>query len=514
MNKSDGPNEYGVHVFLSITTLISCIRGRTIGAIPAVIIQNICEELEHASSDKTQQETSPPPNIALQKYLKNRDVRAVSHVCKSWRSYATAFMCLWRDIAFDVAEPKSTRLAASFLSVVEDQDVLLRIYAGFGYSNHLDPDLTKLLGDLRRNTRRWMVFEYQGALGEYYSYLDLPAPNLRYFSDHGNSSRNERQLFSGCMPSLRHLLASSTRGWDSTTLSNLTEFHFGQPACGPSPSLNSLLDLFRNTPGLETLRLEWLGSFVHDCAADTTVSLPRLRTLEAYNTDFDALAEHIFIPNIHDTVLTVGTPTHPSFQAPHALTGLFSIPIHDRPISEVLVVVAHTTDEGTFRIRLKIRGGGSFDVCLMWDTDILEHWKSYITETLSTLAGRIQLDPGAILRLFLGICPSRSSSQGAYKINGGFARRFFRALAGPERPQVISPPLIRRLLIAKDTPVLDEDETQMFRLCLRSRATCEAGLFVRVRHGSLPWLCGTDLECNDECKYVLRVSMSPFLIPL
>lgn len=78
--------------------------------------------------------------------MKNCDVRAVSHVCRSWRSHTTSFMCLWRDIAFDVADPKSIRLAASFLSLVESQPVPLRIYAGFGPDEvSPDPYITKLL---------------------------------------------------------------------------------------------------------------------------------------------------------------------------------------------------------------------------------------------------------------------------------------------------------------------------------------------------------------------------------
>lgn len=491
-----------------------CIRGWINDAIPAVVIQTICEELEPTSWEEAQQESSPPLSVALRKYLKNRDIRAVSHVCKNWRSHTAAFMCLWRDIAFDVAEPKSIRLAANFLSLVEDQDVLLRIYAGFGHSDLPDADLGNLFSDLRRSTDRWVVFEYQGALGEYHSYLDLPAPNLRHFSDHGDPSQNTRQLFGGCTPLLRYLFASSTKGWGSTILSNLTEFRFGQPACGPSPSLSSLLNLFRNTPRLEILRLEWLEPFIHDCAADTTVFLPHLRTLHVYNTDFDTLAEHITTPNIRESTFTVDTPTHPIFQTPHALTRLPSTPFLDRPISELTVIIAHTTDEGAFRIRLKVLGGGgSFDMCLLWDTGVMQHWKTYITESLSTLAERIRLDPGVILRLYLGISPSRrSSSQGTFKIHGGFARKFLRALVRSEDPLVISPPLTRRIPIVNDPPVLDEDETQMFRLCLRSRATCEAGLLVRIRHGSSPWLCTTDFECPEECKCVLQVSLSLFLI--
>ena len=500
-------------VCLLVIGLIPCTRGWVNHAIPAVIIQNICEELEYVSQGEVQQGTPASPSVALRKYLKNCDVRAISHVCKSWRLHATALMCLWRDIAFDVSEPKSIHLAANFLSLLEGQDVSLRIYAGFGHSDLPDPDLAELLSDLRRNIRRWVVFEYQGGLGKYHSYLDLPALNLRYFSDHSDSSQNIPQLFAGRTPSLHYLLVPSTRGWDSTNLSNLTEFHFRQSACGPPPSLNSLLNLFQTTPALETLQLGWLGSFVHDCAADATVSLPRLHTLQTHNTDFDTLAEHISTPNVRETTVKVDTPMHPSFRAPHALTRLAPIPILDQSISEVMVVVAHTPSEGTFRVRLKAPGGGVFDMRLILDTGVVRHWKTYITETLLVLTGRIRMDPGVILRLYLGVSPSRRQlSQGALNIHGGFARRFFRVFSSSEDPPVVSPPFTCRVRITNDPPVLDEDETQMFRLCLRSRTTCEAGIFVRIRHGSSPWLCAADFQCPQECESLLQVLLYLFLI--
>lgn len=420
-------------------------------------------------------------------------------------------MCLWRDIAFDVAEPKSIRLAASFLSLVRDQEVLLRIYAGFGCNDLPDPNIKMLLCDLRDYTSRWVVFEYQGTLGEYHSFLDLPASNLRYFRDYGDPTRNSFRFFSGWVPSLYSLSASSTTPWTSAMLSNLTEFQFRQSTCGPSPSLNSLLNFFRSAPGLETLRFESLGSFVHDCAADTSSSLLHLHTLHVYNTDFSAVAEHLFIPNVRKASFAIDTPTHPAFGASHALAGLLWISILDQPTSEVMVVVAHKANEGTFRIRLTTIGGSSLDICLVWDAGILQHWKSYTTGTLSALTERIQLDPSAMLRLYLGIRPSRKqASQGAYKIHGGFARRFFRMLAGAGIPPVISPPIARHLLIINDTLILDEDETQMFRLFLRSRATCKAGIFIRIRHESSPWLNTEDSECLDECTHSLPALMSPF----
>ena len=481
------------------------------------MVKHICDELESVLSEEgTQPQTPSLPGVVLLKHSKNRDVRAVSHVCRGWRSHATAFACLWRDIAFDIADPKSIRLAKSFLSLVENKDVLLRVYVGFSPENTSpNRSVVKLFGDLRRHIHRWEVFEYQGSLGEFRSYLDLPAPNLRYFSDHRDPSHPRSQdigrLFTGWTPSLHYLLTSSIANWNPKTLSCLTEFHFERTGLGPPLSLDSLLKLLQGTPVLEELRLGWLGSFTHDCAMDTSIYLPHLRTLLAHNTDFYALTEHIYIPDIREVTFTVDTPTHPSFQAPHALAWLPPIPILNQPILELMVVVARTAEEGNFRIHLTVSGGGSFDIRLIWEANTMQHWKTYISEALSALVERIRLDPQAILRLYLGVSPARQpSSEGALKIHGGFARRFLQAIIDHKTTRKISTPLARRLVISSDMSILDEDETQMFRLCLRSRTACETELVIRLRHGDSPWLCAADFECPVKCKHVLQTSLWPF----
>ena len=469
-------------------------RGRITDVIPAVIIQHICEELEPVSTGEARPGKSPA-SVAARKHLKNRDVRAVSHVCRSWRLRTTALMCLWQDIAFDVTEPKTIRLAADFFSLVKGSDVPLRIYVEFGNNDLPDPGIASLFEDLRNCTSRWVTFEYQGALGEYSSYLDLPAPNLRRFLAHGDSTWNASKLFAGCTHSLRHLLASSTLGWDLTALPNLVEFHLNQPTPGQPPSLNSILGVLRSAPRLETLRIEQLGSFVHDCEANANVPLLHLHTLQVHNTDLDALAEHIVAPNVRNTTFTADGPAYPLFQAPHALTGLSSMLTPNQPVSEVLVVVAHTEDGGgTFRIRLTAPSGSSSNMCLTWDVGAVENWKENITEALSALATRVSLDPGVILRLYVGTSTTQLPSHVSYKIHGGFARRFFQMLADDATPLSVPLPFRCGLWITNDVEMLDEDETQMFRLCLRSREACNVGILMGTRHGSLPWFCATGLE--------------------
>ena len=437
---------------------------------------------------------------------------AVSLVCKNWGWMATSLISLWRDIAFDIAEPESIGLASKFLSLVKDQDVPLHVYADFGPKKLLDPRVANLLGDLRSTTPRWVIFEYQGSLGRYASYLDLPAPNLRHLLGHNGSPRssNLARLFNGHTPSLRYLLTPSARGWDSAMLSNLSELHLSPPIGSRSLLFSSLFNLLQSTPGLETLRLDWLESIIRDSPAGSFVSLPRLRNLRIFNTNFEALADYISIPNIREATFTIGAPTNPLFRDDDALTALASIPILDQPICEILVVAANTMFEGLFRIRIKTSEGSSFDLHLVWGAGVLPHWKSYISQTLSVLATRVRLDPSVVLHLFLGIYPSCASpSHMDHKIQGRFAQRLLRMLVDDETPSTISIPLVCRLLIDANETALDEDETKMLRLCLRSRAACEVGLFVRLRHGTTPWQSATDYECRDECR---SISPSPTII--
>ena len=115
------------------------------------------------------------------------------------------------DIAFNAEDPASVRLAADFLSLVKNQDVPLNIYTAFGpETTLLDPRVVELLIGLRRHVRRWALFEYQGSLCRYRSQLDLPAPSLRYFSDHRDAPLPKASLrfFRGTHP---HFVTSSQR---------------------------------------------------------------------------------------------------------------------------------------------------------------------------------------------------------------------------------------------------------------------------------------------------------------
>ena len=474
--------------------------------IPADIVRRVCEGLEPALFEGTQSGES----IASRKYSKNRDIRAVSHVCRSWNSHATAFVCLWRDIAFNAEDPASVRLAADFLSLVKNQDVPLNIYAAFGpETTSLDPRIVELLIGLRRHVHRWALFEYQGSLCRYRSQLDLPAPSLRYFSDHRDASPSQdiTPLFSGYTPSLRHLLTASIANWESVvTLNYLTEFHFERSGPGPAVSLDLLLSFFRRAPELETLRLGWLDAFILDCAPDSNVSLPRLHTLYAHNTDFYTLVEHMEIPNIYETTHEIDAFTHPTFKAPHALFSLPPVPILFQPVCDLVVVLGYTA-EIDFRIRLTGPMGNFFDIHLTWKTDPTRYWKNFIHETLLALTKRIRLDPKAILRLYLGLEPALPLSLGSLKVQGGFARRFLRGVLSPTS-QLVSLPLVLHLSIAKGAEILGKDETQMLRLCLQSHETCEANLFLRLRYGSTPWHTMLDLPCVGQCKCDPQISPS------
>ena len=78
---------------------------------------------------------------------------------------------------------------------------------------------------------------------------------------------------------------------------------------------------------------------IPDRASDTNVSLPRLHTLCAHNTDFYPLVEHVEIPNIYETSHEIDAFTHPTFEAPHALLSLPLVPILCQPVCDLVVVL-------------------------------------------------------------------------------------------------------------------------------------------------------------------------------
>lgn len=349
---------------------------------------------------------STSPTIASRKFAKNQTLRSMSHVCRTWRASLIHAKYLWRDIAFDVNEPKSIRLAKDFLDVVRDSTIPLHIYLGVGKS--MDPEVSTLLQDLRTYTNRWEIFEYQGELKNYRQYLDLEARRLLRFSDRHDFSSvllPSQKIFAGQAPALRSLSTSEIGNWTIPALSNVTELNIAYCHHSAPFSLKSLIDVFRGTPNLEALRLASPKPLILDCTANEVANLPRLETLRLYNTDIYALVTHLQLPGARSMMFSTSynrwsqVHPHPAFGAHDIFLPFPPITLLERMFSlvEIRISFLHngtlrfsihlsTDDECFFGIHFNLIGEG-------WC-----RWKDYFKRSIMELAEHVQLCPKAHLQ--------------------------------------------------------------------------------------------------------------------
>ena len=259
------------------------------------------EEAERASYDVPAECHMELSEVPFKKHKKNMFVLSMAHVCRTWRTRLIGLKRIWREISFDIeTQPASARLATLFLTMVEDDDTSLNIYAGFTFGNRPHPALKFLLPKLREQTHRWENFLYWGRLEPYRSYLDLPAPRLQIFSDNPDLSHlysgQTTQLFAGHSPILRSLATSALGNWQPATLTRLETLHMWD--CNTTASIMSLLSVLRCTPQLEEINIISPNSPLNDCPPDEVVGLLHLRDLKLRNPDFYSIINHLTIPNV------------------------------------------------------------------------------------------------------------------------------------------------------------------------------------------------------------------------
>ena len=347
-----------------------------------------------------------PCTVGFRTFTKNRTLRLMSHICRTWRARLIRSKSLWGDIAFDATEPKSVRLAGDFLDMVRDSTVSLHIYAGFGES--FDPEVSTLLQDLRTYIDRWQVFEYEGQLREYQQYLDLSAQRLARFSDHHDFSSvllPPLDIFAGQTPSLRSLSTSQIRNWSAGALSNLTELNVVYSQQGPPFSLGSLVNVLRATPNLEALRLASPNPLVLDCAASEVANLPRLETLRLYNANIYSLIPHLQLPALSGMMFSSSYDRW-SYPHPHPVSrahDLFSpfppIDLLEQKFSLVEVQIGFLPN-GVLRFGAHLYSDDEyfFGVHLNLFEEGWCRWKDFFKRSITRLAERVQLDPMACLQ--------------------------------------------------------------------------------------------------------------------
>ena len=355
-------------------------------------------------------------DIPLKKHRRNKLILSMSQVCRSWRVRMIGLKRVWREIAFDIEmEPASIHLAALFLNMVEGDDVPIQIYARFTFGDLPDPTVGSLLSKLREQTHRWETFSYWGRLGPYRSYLDLPAPALRNFSDNHDlsclSSGQTTLLFAGHVPILQSLVTSALGSWQPTKLIHLKTLDLWD--CNARLSIGSLLNSLRCTPQLEEINIISPNLPIHDCPHNEVVSLPRLKDIKVQNPDFYSIVGHLAIPNVQamavysiytrgDSNLQIG----PAFRTAHTFVGFTSmeIPLLTQAVLVASFDVQHTLSGFTFTISFITEKKASFCVLLEWAGGVgISGWVEYIERSIAVLA-RMDFRPGATLQVRMDHC--------------------------------------------------------------------------------------------------------------
>jgi hypothetical protein len=460
----------------------------------------ICNKTEH---------TPETGNTTWRKHQKNLNVLSLSQVCRTWRSHVTNNVVLWMDIAFDVSEAQSVKVAGLFLGKIEKLGLQLRVYAGFGEA--VDPGITDLLVKLRPLTSRIRHFQYTGKAEGYIRHLDLPADSLRHFI--GNV---DPVPFSGLMTTLHTLtttpgLAANRTAW-ITSIPNLTSLELEPPHLGQEIPLQPILDMLRNTPRIVKLKLSCFGILSNEASLGERVTLHHLETLELPYSDFQTVINHLEMPNAREVVYYGSeyppgyTTAAPLFRAPHIFANIPFTPMRGRKVSEVGVVTALHGSISTFCINLKTLDGFSLDIRMNWTMPPKNRWEGYIGSSLLGLEEHISLSTGTSAGLFFWIPFSRSPripfllSPHIHHLttSGGFGEELLHGLGTGTGPQSWFPEL-KSLFITDEVLVLDAGADTLVS-CLRARGPRFA---VYIKQEYIPGAELVRLGCNVEGSVVL-----------
>ena len=379
--------------------------------MPEEILSLICKTTEDFSRDHT---------AFSRKYAKNITVLILSQVCRTWRFRISTNASLWKDIAFDVCDHQSVKLAHHSLDVMEKTDALFSVYARL----HGDPrPAVRIFSRLQLLIGRVVHFEYFGELGECGRYLDRPAENLLHLSgpldlDSQMTTIFSKPIFAGQVPRLRSMAMPSAiqcAGW-ATPLSTLTDLELVPPHLGHTIPIVSLFNLFSGLPALKRLKLSGFG-VIDDVGYELQQAyLPHLEILDLNQSDIQTLLNHIHTPNLQKTTFYGSSypPGYavlaPAFRTPHFFAG-FSFPVLEQEINEVFVMAEGDGGDKRFWMQLVSSSGCSLDVRMCWPKMISQEWKGYVERSVVALERRMVLSPGArasfdfqssFFRLFLG----------------------------------------------------------------------------------------------------------------
>ena len=379
--------------------------------------------------------------------------------------------------------------------------------------------LMRLFTRLRPHAQHIVHFEYDGDMARYRSYLDLPAPNLLFFSDNFDTYPGSGPpLFCGQMPRLRALTTLSPASqivWMTSTLSDLTILNLGFLDMEPHIPLGSFLDLLRESPRLESVSVQRFVPGINHNEHLQDVFLPRLHTLNLIHNEFHAIVKHLRIPNVRklyycgESHPTPGVGVNSTFEAQHLFAGLPLFPIFKRPIERVLLKTAgNGRASADLHLHLVADGGFALRILLFWILNAVPLFDDYVKRSIARLTGMVTLAPQARVELFHEyLVPSDVPVYQPFLlvtgidrlvIRGGFATDVLSKLTARTGSQYLLPRL-RFLTIADRLPLSDEETRRTLLSCLRSRGAGDVCFSVR--------LMDTGAQCTNligEPGYVIK----------
>jgi len=465
--------------------------------LSADILAAVCDQLE------------PPPftkRTVLLKHEKNQTILALSRVCRSWYHRIISCKSAFRDIAFDISLEESVVTAGVFLKILERTTVPISVHASLGQSCHPDPMLVRLFTQLRPHAQYIVHFEYDGDMARYRGYLDLPAPNLLFFSDSFDTYPGSGPpLFCGQMPRLRVLTTLSLASqiiWATSTLSDLTILNLGFLDMEPYIPLGSFLNLLRGSPRLERVNVLRFTPVINPNEDLQEVFLPRLHTLNLVHNEFHAIVKHLRIPNVHKLYFcgeshpSQHIGVNPTFEVQHLFAGLPILPIFKRPIEYVLL---KTSGNGTacadLHLHLVADGGFVLQVLLFWVLDAVPLFDDYVKRSIAWLIKMMTLAPQVHVELSHGyLIPSDVPiyqpfllAAGIHQlmIQGGFAMDVLSRLTVRAGSQHLLP-CLRFLTIADWFPSSDKEARRVLSSCLRSRVAGDVCFSIRLIDSGAP----------------------------
>jgi hypothetical protein len=220
---------------------------------------------------------------------KDRDVIALTHVCRAWREVFISRSSLWTNLGCE--DKDKTRL---YLERSKSLPVNLSLWAGSNLPPHhpFFEVIPHSIGRLKSLSTR----ETLGRLEDITDHLSHPAPLLEELFIRGRHNPVlTSAFFNGDLSSLRELwLQSVCTDLPWRNMNNLTSFKLGNMSGGVS--IKQLLDFFEGAPRLRIVDL-FSATPASGAQNGRLVSLTRLERMEISGDGSAALLlDHLLIP--------------------------------------------------------------------------------------------------------------------------------------------------------------------------------------------------------------------------